>query len=347
MSPKSRRFTTEFVHTQGMQDGLDKLAARWLPGGHLQTLWPALLGRLTYWRQPVPFARERWSTPDADFIDVDWLRQARPARALLVLFHGLEGSSRSHYAQAFARYAQRAGLDFAVPHFRGCSGEPNWQARAYHSGDHREVGWILQRLRARSHRPVLAVGVSMGGNALLRWAQEVGPIGAQQVAALAAISAPVDLQASGQALDRGLNQQLYGRLFLATMKVKAQRQLQRFPGLFDAQALRRVRTLDAFDNLVTAPLHGFANTRDYWRRASAKPGLARITLPTLLLNARNDPFVPAHSLPTAHEVGAHVALCQPRRGGHVGFLQGSVPGHQDGLTQAVGDWLQQKGGLYG
>ena len=151
------------------------IAPRWLPGGNLQTIWPALYSRRVFGPHPH-YTRERWATPDADFVDVDWLVRAAdtPAKTLLVLFHGLEGSSRSHYAEAFADYAQSQGMAFAVPHFRGCSGELNQAPRAYHSGDYEEIDWVLERLRERHAGNILAVGVSLGGNALLRWAQEKG-----------------------------------------------------------------------------------------------------------------------------------------------------------------------------
>ncbi|MEK9802719.1 MAG: alpha/beta hydrolase, partial [Curvibacter sp.] len=143
-------------------------APLWLPGGHLQTIWPALYARRA--RGPLPrFERERWDTPDGDFVDVDWLRHPG-SETLLVLFHGLEGSTQSHYAQAFGDFARQQGLAYAVPHFRGCSGELNRAPRAYHSGDGPEIDWILRRLRAQHAGRIVVVGISLGGNALLRWA---------------------------------------------------------------------------------------------------------------------------------------------------------------------------------
>ena len=313
----------------------DYAAPLWLPGGHLQTIWPALFGPL---RLPqAPYRRERWDTPDGDFIDVDW-QQGTPSQTLLVLFHGLEGSSASHYAMAFADFARRQGFAFAVPHFRGCSGELNRGPRAYHSGDFEEIGWILARLRQQHQGPLLAVGVSLGGNALLRWAEEMGEQAARVVTALASVSAPLDLAASGRAIGQGLNRLIYTRRFLRTMKPRALQKLAQHPGLFKADALHAVRDLYEFDNVFTAPLHGFRNTEDYWARASAKPHLQQIRVPTLLLNARNDPFVPAACLPQ-QPANAWVSLWQPEQGGHVGFPGGSFPGHIRTLPQAAGGWL--------
>ena len=256
-----------------------------------------------------------------------------------MLFHGLEGSSASHYAQAFAAQAAARSWSVVLPHFRGCSGELNRAPRAYHSGDLHEVAWILARLRQRLGVPLLAVGVSLGGNALLRWAGEVGAEAAAQVAAVAAVSSPLDLAAAGAAIDRGFNRQVYARLFLSTMKPKALRKWQQHPGLFDRDRVRRARTLYEFDDVFTAPLHGFAGTPDYWARASAKPHLARIAVPALALNALNDPFVPAASLPTPAEAGRCVTLWQPAQGGHCGFPAGRFPGHVQAMPGAVCDWL--------
>jgi predicted alpha/beta-fold hydrolase len=315
----------------------------WLPGGNLQTIWAARLARHRDGQAPA-FARERWPTPDGDFIDVDQVLPV-PAAAPrhLVLFHGLEGNSGSPYAQAFAGVARRRGWAYSVPHFRGCSGELNLAPRAYHSGDHEEIGWILARLRARSPSPLLVVGISMGGNALLRWAQEAGDSAAALAAAVAAISSPVDLAAAGSAIDRGFNRRVYARMFLQTMKPRALAKLRQYPGLFDRDALVAARTLYEFDNVFTAPLHGFRDTPDYWARASAKPHLARLRIPALLLNARNDPFVPAGSLPTAAESGRGVTLWQPAHGGHVGFTHGPLPGRVLAMPAAVADWLARHG----
>lgn len=314
----------------------------WLPGGHLQTIWPALYARRRF-AAPLPLQRQRWLTPDQDFIDVDVQAASRPERPMFVLFHGLEGSSQSHYAEAFADWAAAQDLNFAVPHFRGCSGEINQAPRAYHSGDHEEIDWILARLR-RIHKQkggetLMAAGVSLGGNALLRWAAEQGRMAAQHADAVASICSPLDLVQSGHAIGQGFNRQVYTRMFLRSMKPKALAKLAQHPGLFDRQRLMAAQDLYEFDNVFTAPLHGFKNTDDYWSRASAKPLMNEIRIPALALNACNDPFVPACSLPQSSDVSSSVTLWQPKHGGHVGFAQGSVPGNVRGLPDAVGGWL--------
>jgi uncharacterized protein len=310
----------------------------WLPGGHAQTIWPALVSRKHSGATPH-YVRERWDTPDGDFIDVDIQLGPNADARWLVMFHGLEGSSRSQYAEGFAREAAAAGLHFAVPHFRGCSGELNRAPRAYHSGDFEEVGWILTRLRARSAAPLLAAGISLGGNALLRWAEEAGHSAAQTARAVAAVCSPIDLAAGGHAIGRGFSRLTYTRMFLASMKPRALAKLDQHPGLFDRERLLAARDLYEFDNVFTAPLHGFAGTEDYWARASAKPHLQTIRIPALVVNARNDPFVPAASLPSAGEVGPNVTLWQPEHGGHVGFTSGAWPGHVQAMPKAVLTWL--------
>jgi predicted alpha/beta-fold hydrolase len=278
--------------------------------GHLETLRAALLPP-----PRVAFQRERWDTPDGDFIDVDFAGDAGlPRRA--VLFHGLEGCSDSHYARTLAQALPQAGWRVAIPHFRGCSGEPNRMPRAYHSGDSEELDWILRRFP----RPIDAIGVSLGGNALLKWLGERGAEAAAIVRRAAAISAPLDLAAAGRALDRGLNRLLYTRMFLSTLKPKSLAKLSSFPGLFDAARVSASRTFREFDDAFTAPLHGFRDVDHYWNSSSSAPWLAHVAVPTLVLNARNDPFLPEASLVAAAEKRSPSVLLEfPARGGHVGF----------------------------
>jgi len=304
-------------------------APAWLPGGHAQTLWPLLIKQ-----RPLPLRRERWDTPDGDFIDVDFLDG--PADApLLVLFHGLEGSARSHYATSTARACKARGWRLALPHFRGCSGELNRQPRAYHSGDSEEIDWILNRLQTGNHGQRLhAAGISLGGNALLKWAGERGTKAGEVVTGVVSICAPLDLAACGHHLARGFNR-IYTRHFLTTLKAISAARLRRHPGLFDETRMRRANNLYQFDDAVTGPLHGFAGADDYWRRASAKPWLKSIAVPTLAVNPKNDPFLPAAYLPDKRDVSEFVRLEQPADGGHVGLVSGAFPGNLDWLPQRL------------
>ncbi|MBB5500406.1 hydrolase [Paraburkholderia sp. MM5384-R2] len=314
-------------------------APLWLPNRHVQTIVPSLFAR----RPAVSFRRERWDTPDGDFIDLDWVAHDTPptdAAPLFVLFHGLEGSSSSHYAVALMAAAREYGWHGVVPHFRSCSGPLNRLPRFYHLADSNEVDWILRRLRAAHRGPVVAAGVSLGGNVLLRWLGERQADAARVVAAAAAISTPIDVHAGGRALSQGFGL-VYTRSFLKTLKHKANQKLEQFPGLFDRDAMLASRTMYEFDNVVTAPLHGFRDTDDYWSTATTRPLLPHIQVPTLVLNARNDPFLPAEALPSRHEVSAAVELYQPEHGGHAGFMTGPFPGRIDWLSRRVFGYLER------
>jgi predicted alpha/beta-fold hydrolase len=304
----------------------------WLPGGHAQTIWPYLLRR-----PAVSLRRERVEIGDGDYWDFDWTTTQAPQSApLVVLFHGLEGNTNSHYARALLAHVVRIGWRGVVPHFRGCGGEPNRLPRAYHSGDHAEVAAMLVSIRARVQpaTALYAVGVSLGGSALLNWLGRVRGDAASTLAAAAAVSTPLDLTAAGISIGQGANR-IYTQSFLYTLKPKALAMAARFPALLDAAKIRAAQSMWMFDDAVTSSLHGFAGADDYWSRASAKPWLTTVALPTLVLNARNDPFVPAASLPGSPEVSTAVTLEQPAEGGHAGFLAGRVPGNLDWLPQRL------------
>ncbi|MBF6618502.1 MAG: alpha/beta fold hydrolase [Candidimonas sp.] len=333
----------------------------WLPGSHLQTLYGALAAS----HHHIAFVRERVDTPDGDFLDFDWTgpglfsdrlaggqastpepQLARtaarrwmqdddwaclpttPDTPALVLFHGLEGSSRSRYAQAIAQHFRARGWVVVIAHFRSCSGFPNRMARAYYSGDSEDISFILATVRqrlpnARWH----AVGVSLGGNAMLKYVGEQGDA-LSWLAACAAVSVPMDLVACGTRLsETRLGKHLYSRYFLRTMKPKLQEKARRYPANIDLLRLGQVKSLREFDDLYTAPMHGYKHALDYWTRASSKPHLKTITVPTLVLNARNDPFIPEPSLPGSQECSSSVLLHQPAQGGHVGFVTGPFPGN--------------------
>ncbi len=304
-------------------------APAWLPGGHLQTIWP--LARMP--RVP-DYTRVRWETPDDDFIHADWLPLQERA-PLVVLFHGLEGCSRSHYARALMQALATHGWNGVVPHFRGCSGRPNRLLRAYHSGDSAEIGWILARIAKRYQQgPIFAVGVSLGGNALLKWLGEQGDAAGAHIAGAAAICPPLDLTVSGMALGKGFNR-VYTQLFLRTLKAKALDKIAVHKAALDVERIRKARSLYEFDDAFTAPVHGFDGVLDYWSRASSRPWLKHITTPTLLLNARNDPFVPPAALPLPGDCSRAVKQELPEGGGHVGFLSGGFPGSLGWLPERL------------
>ena len=298
-------------------------APLWLPGGNLQTLWPlAIKGALPAYR------RERWVTPDDDFIDLDWVEAEGLAAQVptVVLFHGLEGSSASHYARALMRAVAVRRWRGVVVHFRGCSGEPNHLVRSYHSGDSAEINWILQRLKNNLGTPLFAIGVSLGGNALLKWLGEQEESALGIVAAAAAVSAPLDLALASRTLSAGFNR-IYTNNFLKTLIPRALAKHARFPGVIDEPGLKAARTLADFDNAVIAPVHGFADANDYYTKCSSKKLLRFVRVPTLILNAANDPFLPTNALPNATEVSTDVELDISAHGGHVGFVSSGFPGN--------------------
>jgi uncharacterized protein len=307
-------------------------APTWLPGGHLQTIYAHFL------RQTPKFIyrRERWETPDYDFIDLDWLDNPADDSRLLVLFHGLEGCSRSHYAVSLMNELYNQDWRGVVAHARGCSGEFNLLSRGYHAGDSAEIGWILNRLKKTNLKCRLyVVGVSMGGNDLLKWLGEQGARALDVVDRAVAVSAPVDLQIAARQLDYGWNKQIYTRNFLRTMKPKVFAKIVTHGLKLDACMVQASSTFSEIDNLYTAPVHGFRDADDYWIRSSSKPWLRHIKVPTLLINARNDPFFPGGALPTHAEVSAAVALQYPESGGHVGFVSGRFPGRLNWLPRSI------------
>ncbi len=308
-------------------------APAWLPGGDLQTIWAVTLDR-----PDVEYRRERWELPDGDFIDLDWV-DGPPGAPLFVLFHGLEGSSDSHYARQLMDEAKRRGWRGVVPHFRGCSDEPNRLPRAYFAGDVEEIGYILGRLRQKESRAMRVAGVSLGGNALLKWLESAGEAARPVAERAVVISAPLDLPAAGAALDQGFSR-IYTARFLKTLKAKALAKLDRYPLLFDREAVEAIDSIHGFDTLVTAPLHGYLDADDYWRKAASKPGLGQIRISTLLINARNDPFMPGEVLPTPDQVSDSVTLDFPDTGGHVGFVSGPFPGNFNWLRSRVLGFLE-------
>jgi predicted alpha/beta-fold hydrolase len=263
-------------------------------------------------------------TRDGDFVDLDWLARPAPAPApLLLVLHGLEGSCRSHYVQGLLELGRRLGWHGVVLNFRSCSGEPNRLPRFYHSGDTDDLDEIVRLLTAREpERIIVAVGVSLGGNVLLKWLGEQGDGAPAAVAAAVGISVPFDLEQCARALDRGFQKWVYTANFMRTFKQKVRAKRQQHGAFVDLAAVRRARTFAAYDRVVTAPLHGFADEVDYWRRASCGPYLAKVRRPTLLISAVDDPFVPASALPNPHALPPNVVLEVTERGGHVGFVEG-------------------------
>jgi len=311
------------------------IAPWWLPSGNAQTIYARLLAG----NYQVHYQRQRWETPDGDFIDLDWVNRQSGAVQLLVLFHGLEGCSRSHYALSLMTLAQQMGWRGVVPHFRGCSGEINRLPRAYHSGDAAEIDWILRRLKSENPNcEIYVAGVSLGGNMLLKWLGEQAGAATTIVNGAIAVSAPVDLHAAAAVLDFGYRRAIYTRRFLRSLREKVLAKIATHGLDIDTTAVRASSTFRQIDDLYTAPIHGFKYADDYWTRASSKPLLRHIRVPTLLLNAQNDPFLPSSALPIDMEISDSVTLEFPESGGHVGFVAGTFPGSLFWLPQRIIDF---------
>ncbi len=298
-------------------------AAWWLGNAHAQTLWGKFMRRTP----PAASRRERWELSDGDFLDLHRL-DAPPERPRLVLLHGLEGSPRSHYARGFFAEAARRGLAADLIVFRSCGDEPNRLLRSYHSGETGDLDTVLARLvAAEPARRLLLAGVSLGANVLLKWLGERGASVPPNVVAAAAISAPFDLGAGSRFLERGFSR-LYQAHFLRTLRRKAREKHARFPGGVRIDVVEGARTLWEFDDAMTAPVHGFCDAADYYARSSSLAFLASIRVPTLLLNARDDPFLPSSVLDRVSALApANPSLVVefPPHGGHVGFVGGRFP----------------------
>lgn len=308
----------------------------WLPGGHAQTIYASLFAR----KPRVVYRRERWELADGDFLDLDWV-DGQSDQPLLVLLHGLEGSSRGHYALSLMNAVRQRGWRGVVVNFRGCSGSPNRLARAYHCGDTHEVSMILQRLQQDAAGQDLHVaGISLGANALLKFLGELGNDARLLLSKAAAISPPVDLPQAGQRLDSGFNRITYTQHFLRTLRPKTVAKINAHRLPISPQELHASRTLFEFDNLYTAPIHGYRDALDYWQRASSKPWLNSIAVPTLIVHAHNDPFLPASTYLQDAELSPHITLELTQSGGHAGFVSGPFPGKLQWLPKRVLEYFE-------
>ena len=305
------------MNAGGTLTSSDFRAPWWLKSGHQQTMFATLFRR----RPGLALRRERVELDDGDFLDLDW--GPGNHRPVVLVLHGLEGSSDSPYAAGMLKIAQACGWRGVVMHFRGCSGEPNRLPRSYHSGDTRDLAHVVSHIRARGDVPALAaVGYSMGGNVLLKWLGERGA-GAPLEAAVA-VSVPFTLSLTADRLTRGLSR-VYQRRLIGDLRAKLRRKFTHGTSPIDLDRAHGSRNFWEFDNRVTAPLHGFRDVHDYYTRSSSRQYLRNIRVPTLLLHAEDDPFMTPDVLPSRDELSASTVLEVSARGGHVGFVHGSLP----------------------
>ncbi|WP_226856766.1 YheT family hydrolase [Acidithiobacillus concretivorus] len=305
----------------------------WSRGGHQQTIWAPFFAR----SGKVPLRREIWTTPDHDQVAVDWI-DAPPNAPVVILFHGLGSSSRGHYALALASALRHRGWGGCFINFRGCGGIDNRLPRSYHAGDSAEIAWMLEKVaKILPDRHRYAVGVSLGGNALLKYLGEQGGNANAVLSKAAGVCAPIDLVATAEFLQKG-NIRFYNRYFLTNMKQSVRRLQRRYPELADWSQVFSAKNLYDFDEHFTAPVHGFAGAQSFWEEGSSAPLLRHITVPTLLLNSADDPIVPIASVRSAL-LSPAITPCVTPHGGHVGFMSGPFPGRLDWLPHTLLDYF--------
>lgn len=295
--------------------------AWWLPGSHLQTLWPAVCRSGV---KDLALERERLELPDGDFIDLDWVGKNNEG-PLIVTLHGLEGSIESHYAKGMLRAMNEHGWRSVFMHFRGCSGVPNRLPRGYHSGETTDVAYVVQVLRGREpNTPLAAIGFSLGGNVLLKWLGETGA--KNPLKAAIAISVPFELHKAAARIQRGFSK-FYQWYFIRCLRERLSQKFNNDDALapIDASIIYKVNTMYDFDNQITAPLHGFAGVNEYYSNASSRQYLRSICVNTLILHSKDDPFMSADVIPEPHELSRYVKLEVTETGGHVGFVGGKYP----------------------
>lgn len=291
--------------------------AWWCRGAHAQTLWPYCLRR----SPKIALRRERLELPDGDFLDLDWTQN--PDGPIVLVLHGLEGSSNSKYARGLLAAVQARPWRGAVMHFRGCSGVPNRLPRSYHSGETGDLAHVIAELRRREPQAALAVvGYSLGANVLLKWLGEAGA--RAPLAAAVAVSPPFVLECAAARLERGLSR-IYQWALLRRLRASMTAKLATVPLPFDGRMLAGLKTFRQFDDRVTAPLHGFRDAQDYYTRSSCRQFLKAIAVPTLILHARDDPFTTEEAIPETCELSDSVRLELSTHGGHVGFVSGRLP----------------------
>lgn len=295
--------------------------AWWLRNTHLQTIWPALCRRPV---QHLPLERERLELADGDFIDLEWVGSKDRSGPIVLLLHGLEGSINSHYAKGMLQKVTQEGWRGAFMHFRGCSGEPNRLPRGYHSGETGDLDYVIRVLLERKNNShIAAIGVSLGGNVLLKWLGETGTN--NPLKAAVAISVPFELHKAASRIQQGFSK-FYQWYFIKCLRERLCIKLENQPASpWDASVFNQINTMYEFDDKITAPMHGFTGVDEYYNKASSRQYIRSIRIPTLILHAKDDPFMSVDVIPAAHELSPQVLLEVTEGGGHVGFVSGRYP----------------------
>lgn len=316
-----------------------------MPGAHAQTLW----GKIVRRQKRVATHLERWDTPDDDFLEVH--RLDAPAISAtdtphVLLLHGLEGTAQSHYSKGLLGEMQRHGWSADLLIWRSCGSEPNHARRFYHSGETEDLAFALDRIALeRPNAPLAIVGVSLGGNILLKYLGEQPELAREFIVAAAAVSAPFDLGRGSDYINRGFSK-VYQHYFLHSLKQKAIEKQSRYPDFPGPEKIEAITSLRAFDDTITAPIHGFKDAIDYYARSSSMQYLKDIAVDTLLLNAVDDPFLPQDVLTDVSRIAArnqHLTVDFPQKGGHAGFIGGRNPFRpMYYLERRVGDYLADR-----
>ena len=313
--------------------------AWWLPGPHLPTIW----GKMVRRRPPVHDRLERIATPDGDHVTLVRMGTITKGTPHLFILHGLEGKITAKYAHGMLAEARKLGWSGDMLMFRTCDGEINHARRFYHSGETTDLDFVIRRLLAEHpHVELMVCGVSLGGNVLLKWLGEQGASVPSQIRRAAAASVPFDLEAGARLMESGFAR-VYVRHFLSTLVEKTSRKLELFPDLCDIEQLRRARTFFEFDDLLTGPVHGFSGAHDYYARSSSIHFLEKVAIPTLLISAWNDPFLPQSVLTEVRKIATrnfrlHIEF--PLTGGHVGWVAGQPWSQRYYMEERVVDWFR-------
>ena len=293
------------------------IPAWWLRGPHRQTIFPSLCRR----RISPSLKRERIELPDGDFIDLDW--SGKTSGTVVLVVHGLEGSLESHYIGGLLTTLAEAGYNAGLMYLRNCSEEQNRLARSYHSGESGDLDFVVQHiLKKFPGQPLVVIGFSLGGNILLKWLGEQKD--SSPLHSAIAISVPFDLNSAALNLEKGLSR-IYQRHLLDKLRNSVRKKAARHPPPVPVENLHELQTFRQFDDQITAPLHGFRDVDDYYTQSSSKQFLKDIRTPTLVIQAEDDPFLPADALPVDSELSPSVTLELSSRGGHVGFISGANP----------------------
>jgi len=284
-----------------------------LKNGHVQTIYPVVFRTV----QKVQYQRERIHTPDNDFIDLDW--SIHQNDRLVIISHGLEGNTHRAYVKGMVKAVTQNGWDALAWNYRSCSGETNQQLRSYHNGVTDDLAQIIDHARKKgTYKEIALIGFSLGGNLSLLYMGKTEPDSLVKKAVV--FSVPCDLKSSAEELKKTINK-IYMKRFLVLLHEKIKAKMELFPGLIDDHGYENIKDFQGFDDRYTAPIHGFKNANDYWEKCSSKPHIPNIKIPTLIVNALNDPFLSDSCYPIKEAANnKHVTLCMPDSGGHVGFV---------------------------